>query len=56
VIGVTVRHPDVSVDPDDEPAFQGGAGELAAMFHAYADLGVDHPILEVGPKTIASIA
>jgi probable F420-dependent oxidoreductase len=55
-IGVTVRHPDVTVDPDDEPAFQGAAGELAAMFDAYADLGVDHLILEVGPKTIASIA
>jgi FMNH2-dependent dimethyl sulfone monooxygenase len=54
-IGVTVRHPDVAVDPDDEPAFQGTTGELAAMFDAYADLGVDHLILEVGPKTVASI-
>jgi FMNH2-dependent dimethyl sulfone monooxygenase len=54
-IGVTVRHPDVAVDPDDEPAFQGTTGELAAMFDAYAGLGVDHLILEVGPKTVASI-
>jgi probable F420-dependent oxidoreductase len=54
-IGVTVRHPDVAIDPDDEPAFQGTTGELAAMFDAYAELGVDHLILEVGPKTVASI-
>jgi probable F420-dependent oxidoreductase len=55
-IGVTVRHPGVAVHPDDEPAFQGAARELAAMFNAYGDLGVDHLILEVGPKTIASLA
>ena len=55
-IGVTVRHPDVAVDPDDEPAFQGTPRELATVFDAYTDLGVDHLILEVGPKTIASIA
>jgi probable F420-dependent oxidoreductase len=55
-IGVTVRHPDVTVDPYDEPAFQGTPRELAAMFDAYAGLGVDHLILEVGPKTTASIA
>ncbi len=54
-IGVTVRHPDVALDPDDEPAFQGTTQEMAAMFDAYADLGVDHLILEVGPKTVASI-
>lgn len=54
-IGVTVRHPDVVVDPADEPVFQGGTSELAAMFQAYADLGVDHLILEIGPKTEASI-
>ena len=55
-IGVTVRRPGVAVHPDDEPAFQGTPRELAAMFNTYADLGVDHLILEVGPKTIASIA
>jgi probable F420-dependent oxidoreductase len=54
-IGVTVRHPDVVIDPDDEPAFQGTTREMAAMFDAYADLGVDHLILEVGPKTVSSI-
>jgi probable F420-dependent oxidoreductase len=54
-IGVTVRHPDAAIDPDDEPAFQGTPREMAAMFDAYADLGVDHLILEVGPKTVASI-
>jgi alkanesulfonate monooxygenase SsuD/methylene tetrahydromethanopterin reductase-like flavin-dependent oxidoreductase (luciferase family) len=54
-IGVTGRHPDVAIDPDDEPAFQGTTGEMAAMFDAYAELGVDHLILEVGPKTVASI-
>ena len=54
-IGVTVRHPDVAIDPDDEPAFQGTSQEMATMFDAYADLGVDHLILEVGPKTVASI-
>ncbi len=54
-IGVTVRHPDVAIDPDDEPAFQGTTQEMAAMFDAYADLGVHHLILEVGPKTVASI-
>lgn len=54
-IGVTVRHPDVAVDPDDQPAFQGTAPEMASMFDAYADLGADHLILEVGPKTVASI-
>jgi probable F420-dependent oxidoreductase len=54
-IGVTVRHPDVTVDPSDEPAFQGDADAMATMFQAYADLGVDHLILEAGPKTGASI-
>ncbi len=54
-IGVTVRHPDVTVDPDDEPAFQGAPRELAAMFDAYTDLGVNHLILEVGPKNVSSI-
>jgi probable F420-dependent oxidoreductase len=54
-IGVTVRHPDVTVDPDDEPAFQGSPRALAELFNAYADLGVDHLILEVGPKTVPSI-
>jgi probable F420-dependent oxidoreductase len=54
-IGVTVRHPDATVDPDDEPAFRGSPEELAAMFDAYADLGIDHLILEIGPKTIPSI-
>jgi hypothetical protein len=52
---VTVRHPDVRIDPDDEPAFQGTSQEMATMFDAYADLGVDHLILELGPKTVASI-
>jgi probable F420-dependent oxidoreductase len=55
-IGVTVRHPGVAIHPDDEPAFQGTSPELAEMFDTYAGLGVDHLILEVGPKTIASIA
>lgn len=55
-IGVTVRRPGVAVHPDDEPAFQGAPRELAEVFSTYADLGVDHLILEVGPKTIASIA
>ena len=45
----------MTVDPDDEPAFHGRPGELAAMFDAYADLGIDHLILEIGPKTIPSI-
>jgi probable F420-dependent oxidoreductase len=54
-IGVTVRHPDATVDADDEPAFRGSPRELAAMFDAYADLGIDHLILEIGPKTIPSI-
>jgi probable F420-dependent oxidoreductase len=54
-IGVTVRHPDVAIDPSDEPAFQGTSQEMAAMFDAYAVLGVDHLILEVGPKTVSSI-
>jgi FMNH2-dependent dimethyl sulfone monooxygenase len=54
-IGVTVRHPDVEMNPDDAPAFQGTAEEMAAMFDAYADLGVHHLILEVGPKAVASI-
>jgi FMNH2-dependent dimethyl sulfone monooxygenase len=55
-IGVTVRHPDVIVDPADEPVFQGPPNEMAAMFQAYADLRIDHLILEVGPKTEASVA
>ena len=54
-IGVTVRHPDVTVAPSDEPAFRGDADAMAAMFRAYDDLGVDHLILEAGPKTEASI-
>ena len=54
-IGVTVRHPDMTVDPDDEPVFQGSPRELAALLDAYAELGVDHLILEVGPKTVSSI-
>jgi hypothetical protein len=52
-IGVTVRHPDVVVDRYDEPAFQGGPRELAAMFDAYTDLGLDHLIQEMGLKTVS---
>jgi probable F420-dependent oxidoreductase len=55
-IGITVRHPVVAVDPDDAPAFQGSAREMSAMFDAYAELGVDHLILEIGPKTVASLS
>jgi FMNH2-dependent dimethyl sulfone monooxygenase len=55
-VGVTVRHPDVVVDPADEPVVQGDPHEVAAMFASYAALGIDHLILELGPKTDASVA
>jgi probable F420-dependent oxidoreductase len=53
-LGVTVRDPDAPAH-DDEPAFRGSAEEMATMFRAYADLGVDHLILEISPKTEASL-
>jgi probable F420-dependent oxidoreductase len=49
-VGMTVRHPDAKVGADDEEAFRGSVDELARAFDAYADLGVEHLILEVGPN------
>ena len=54
-IGVTIRDPAAPVD-DEEPAFRGSVEDMAELFDAYAGLGIDHLILEVGPKTSASLA
>jgi FMNH2-dependent dimethyl sulfone monooxygenase len=55
-IGVTIRDPDLPIDEADEPAFRGSVDEMAAMFDEYARLGVDQLILEIAPKTSASLA
>jgi probable F420-dependent oxidoreductase len=49
-VGMTIRHPNASVADDDGDAFRGSIDELARVFDAYADLGIDHLILEVGPR------
>jgi probable F420-dependent oxidoreductase len=55
-IGVTIRDPDLPIDEADEPAFRGSVEEMAEMFDEYAGLGVDQLILEIAPKTSASLA
>jgi len=54
-VGVTIRDPDAPVLEDEELAFRGSVAEMAALFDAYADLGADHLILEIVPKTEASL-
>lgn len=54
-VGTTVRDPEAHVGDDDEAAFRGSTDELARAFDSYADLGVDHLILEVGPSPEASL-
>jgi probable F420-dependent oxidoreductase len=51
-IGVTIRDPDAALE-DDEPVFRGSIEEMADMFDEYARLGIDHLVLEIGPKTTA---
>jgi FMNH2-dependent dimethyl sulfone monooxygenase len=55
-IGVTIRDPGLPIDAADEPAFRGSVEEMAELFDGYARLGVDQLILEVAPKTGASLA
>jgi alkanesulfonate monooxygenase SsuD/methylene tetrahydromethanopterin reductase-like flavin-dependent oxidoreductase (luciferase family) len=55
-IGLTIRDPAMPLDEDDEPAFRGSIQEMTEMFDGYARLGIDHLILEIGPKTSASLA
>jgi FMNH2-dependent dimethyl sulfone monooxygenase len=54
-LGVRIRDPGAPVDADDEPAFRGSVGEMADLFDAYAELGIDHLILEIGPKSESSL-
>ena len=54
-VGVTIRDPSVPFDEADEPAFRGSTEEMAQMFDRYAQLGVDHLMLEIGPKTSAAL-
>ena len=54
-VGVTIRDPAEPVQVDEEHAFRGSVGEMAVVFDDYAQLGVDHLILEIGPKTEASL-
>jgi probable F420-dependent oxidoreductase len=54
-VGMTVRHPKASIGADDEEAFRGSTDELARAFDSYADLGIDHLILEVGPSPETSL-
>lgn len=53
-VGVAIRDPSLPPD-DDEEAFRGSVGEMAALFDDYADLGVDHLILEIGPKAESAL-
>ena len=55
-IGVTIRDPGLPIDEADEPAFRGSVEEMAELFDGYATLGVDQLILEIAPKTSASLA
>jgi hypothetical protein len=43
------------VAADEEEAFRGSVEEMASLFDAYEGLGIDHLILEIGPKTVASL-
>ncbi|GAB3815113.1 LLM class F420-dependent oxidoreductase [Kribbella italica] len=53
-VGLTVRDPDQK--PSDEPgAFTGTVEELAEVFTAYAELGVEHLIVGLQPMTPRSV-
>ncbi len=56
-VGVRVRDPAAPVRPDeeDEASFRGSVAAMAELFGAYDELGIDHLILEIGPKTEASL-
>jgi FMNH2-dependent dimethyl sulfone monooxygenase len=54
-VGMTVRHPNAGIADDDGDAFRGSIDELARAFDSYADLGIDHLILEVGPRPEAAL-
>jgi len=54
-VGVRIRDPDGPVVADDEPAFRGSVEQMAALFDGYARLGIDHLILEIGPKSEGSL-
>ena len=54
-VGVTIREPGSAIEEGQEDAFRGSVEEMAAIFGEYAELGVDHLILEVGPKTESAL-
>jgi alkanesulfonate monooxygenase SsuD/methylene tetrahydromethanopterin reductase-like flavin-dependent oxidoreductase (luciferase family) len=59
-VGVTVRYPDLVVQPPagpaDGPALGGSPGEVAAGLAAHAAAGADHLIVALEPCTPASLA
>ena len=54
-VGVTIREPGSAIEEGEEGVFRGSVEEMAAIFGEYAELGVDHLILEVGPKTESAL-
>ena len=54
-VGVTIRDPSAPVLEGEEEAFRGPVEDMAAMFRAYDELGIDHLVLEIGPKTEPSL-
>lgn len=52
-VGITIRDPDAPVPPDEEgeASFRGSVREMAEMFRAYEELGIDHLILGIEPKS-----
>jgi probable F420-dependent oxidoreductase len=56
-VGLTIKHPDAPVRPDEvgEASFRGSMDQMAEMFGAYDELGIDHLILEVTPKGASAL-
>jgi probable F420-dependent oxidoreductase len=54
-VGVTIRDPDSPVEAGEDEAFRGSVEEMAAMLVEYEELGIDHLILEIGPRSESAL-
>jgi alkanesulfonate monooxygenase SsuD/methylene tetrahydromethanopterin reductase-like flavin-dependent oxidoreductase (luciferase family) len=54
-VGMSVRDPDAGIPDDGEVSFRGSVDQLARAIGAYSELGIDHLILEIEPKTEAAL-
>ncbi len=54
-VGMRVRDPDADIQDDDQEAFRGSVDQLTWAIDLYDELGIEHLILEIDPKTEASL-